>query len=111
MKNDEVDLVREWENPNRFKQLAIKAFFAIGERLALIVLLIAAVIVLSIQNSDVAFSEKKPERITVEYINIPTETPTPIPPTPTPIPPTPTPTETPTPTPTAAPTPTPVPVD
>ena len=88
------------------RQIIVKVFFGLGERLALIVLLFAAVIVLSIQNSDPVFSEKAPERISISYsgleiesndevkdsdsehiqINIiPSSTPT-LTPTPTPIP-------------------------
>ena len=111
MQNDEPELIRQWQTNSKLSTLALKIFFATGERLALIFLLLAAMVVLSIQNSDTVYSEKKQEGIEVTYSQIPTATPTPIPPTPTPTDiPTPTPIP-PAPTPRDIPTPTPLPVD
>lgn len=86
---------------------ALKVFFFLGERLALVVLFILAIFVLSFQSSTQAFSETKTDVSSPKVISAESQSVSWVPSTPTP---TPNPTETPTPTPTATPTPTPPPV-
>lgn len=85
-------------------------FFFLGERLALVVLAVLAIIFLSTQSSQQAFSETKTDlsSLAPKAVSVEPESVAWVPSTPTP---TPLPTETPTPTPTATPTPTPNPVD
>jgi hypothetical protein len=83
-----------------------QVFFLVGERLALVVLVILAGFVIATQGSEQAFSETKKMEDSVVVTQEDNVSWVPSTPTPTPIP-----TSTPTPTPTPSPTPTPVPVD